>query len=122
MRLFWFPLLAMLAIGPAFGQTRQASTDAPSAMPDEGTPAAKTLGKKVPGAHHRRTAKQRFEEANTTHDGKLTLEQAQAAKMTRVAKNFDAIDTEHKGYVTPAEIKAYNKAQRAAKKAAKSGA
>ena len=76
----------------------------------------------MPGAHHRRTAKQRFEEANTTHDGKLTLEQAQAAKMTRVAKNFDAIDTEHKGYVTPAEIKAYNKAQRAAKKAAKSGA
>ena len=122
MRVAWFPLLAMLAAGSAFGQIRHVSADTPAAMSDEGAPAAKAPGKKAPGAHHRRTAKQRFEEANTTHDGKLTLEQAQAAKMTRVTKNFDAIDAGHKGYVTPAEIKAYNKAQRAAKKAAKSGA
>lgn len=46
----------------------------------------------------------RFKAANTTNDGKLTLEQAKAG-MPRVAKNFDKIDTDHKGYVTLQQIK-----------------
>jgi Ca2+-binding EF-hand superfamily protein len=47
---------------------------------------------------------QRFKAANTTADGKLTLEQAKAG-MPRVAKNFDKIDTDHKGYITLQQIK-----------------
>jgi len=46
----------------------------------------------------------RFNAANTTHDGKLTKEQA-IAGMPRVAKNFDKIDTEKNGYVTLQQIK-----------------
>jgi hypothetical protein len=58
---------------------------------------------------------ERFEEANTTHDGRLTLEQAKATKVMRVvATNFDAIDATHKGYVTQDDIHAWYKARRAA--------
>jgi len=46
----------------------------------------------------------RFKAANTTNDDKLTLEQAKAG-MPRVAKNFDKIDTDHKGYVTLQQVK-----------------
>ncbi|CAG4890681.1 EF-hand domain-containing protein [Paraburkholderia gardini] len=45
----------------------------------------------------------RFASANTTHDGKLTREQA-AAGMPGVAKHFDEIDTQHAGYVTLSQI------------------
>ncbi|WP_322012025.1 EF-hand domain-containing protein [Paraburkholderia sp. J12] len=48
----------------------------------------------------------RFEAADTNHDGKLTLAEAQAG-MPRVAKNFDQIDTTHKGYVTLNDIEQY---------------
>jgi len=47
---------------------------------------------------------QRFKAANTSGDGKLTLEQARAG-MPRVAKNFGSIDADHKGYVTLQQIK-----------------
>ena len=42
----------------------------------------------------------RFNAANTSHDGRLTLPQAQAAKMPWVARHFAAIDTQQKGYIT----------------------
>ena len=117
MRIALLPLLAMLAAVPAFGQEASTATGKAAAISTEDAPLPASTAKKA-SSHHRRTAKQRFEEANTSHDGKLTLEQARTAKMTRVAKNFEAIDAGHKGYVTLAEVKAYNKAQRAAKKAA----
>lgn len=59
------------------------------------------------------TFHQRFEQANTTHDGHLTLDQAKTG-MKSVARHFDAIDKDHKGYVTEADIHAYYKAMRAA--------
>ena len=49
---------------------------------------------------------QRFQAADTNHDGKLTLEEAQAG-MPRVAKVFSQIDVENKGYVTLQEIQAF---------------
>ncbi len=49
---------------------------------------------------------ERFAAANTTHDGRLTREQA-AAGMPMVARRFDAIDVGHKGYVTLPEIRAF---------------
>ncbi|TKC88078.1 EF-hand domain-containing protein [Trinickia terrae] len=48
----------------------------------------------------------RFANANTTHDGKLTREQA-AAGMPMVAKHFDEIDSQKLGYVTLPEIAAF---------------
>lgn len=59
------------------------------------------------------TLHQRFEQANTTHDGHLTAEQAKLG-MKSVARHFDAIDKDHKGYVTEADIHAYYKGLRAA--------
>ncbi|SAL31302.1 EF-hand domain-containing protein [Caballeronia telluris] len=48
----------------------------------------------------------RFSSANTTHDGKLTREQA-ASGMPRVAQHFDEIDTQKKGYVTLPQIERF---------------
>ncbi len=55
----------------------------------------------------------RFNAANTTHDGRLTQAQAQAGHMPWIAKHFAAIDAEHKGYVTLADLQAYRQQQRA---------
>jgi hypothetical protein len=59
-----------------------------------------------------RTFVEEFRAANTTHDGRLTLQQAQAAAPTvqhmgLVARRFAAIDTQHKGYITLQDIRAY---------------
>jgi hypothetical protein len=48
----------------------------------------------------------RFASANTTHDGKLTRDQA-AQGMPMVAKHFDEIDTQKQGYVTLPQIEAF---------------
>lgn len=56
---------------------------------------------------------ERFAAANVTHDGRLTREQA-ATGMPMVARNFDSIDIEHKGYVTLPEIRAFAQERRAA--------
>lgn len=47
----------------------------------------------------------RFARADKNHDGRLTLEEAQAG-MPKVAANFDKIDTQKRGYVTVDQIKA----------------
>lgn len=56
----------------------------------------------------------RFAAANTTHDGKLTREQAQAG-MPMVAQHFDDIDTQHAGFVTLAQIEDFMRARAAAR-------
>jgi hypothetical protein len=48
-----------------------------------------------------------------THDGRLTRQQA-ATGMPMVARNFDSIDIEHKGFVTLPEIRAFAQERRAA--------
>jgi hypothetical protein len=48
----------------------------------------------------------RFANANTTHDGKLTREQAQAG-MPMVARHFDEIDSQKAGYVTLPQLEAF---------------
>lgn len=62
----------------------------------------------------------RFKNADTNQDGKLTREEA-TAKMPRVAKNFDQIDTEKKGYITLDQIIKYNKDNMGQAKAAQAG-
>ena len=64
------------------------------------------------------TTEQRFEKANTTHDGKLTKAQATTAKWTTVTRNFATIDKGKKGFVTVEEIKAAAAKQAAPKKPA----
>jgi hypothetical protein len=49
----------------------------------------------------------KFDAANTTHDGHLTLAQAQTAGMKMIVANFSAIDTQHRGYVTFNDIVAW---------------
>jgi hypothetical protein len=61
--------------------------------------------------HKHLTLQQRFNQANTTHDGHLTQEQANAGYKT-IAHHFAAIDHDKKGYVTEADIRAYYKTQR----------
>jgi hypothetical protein len=49
---------------------------------------------------------QKFEQADTDHDGKLTLAEAKAG-MPRLAAHFDEIDTQHQGYLTLDQIKQF---------------
>jgi len=49
---------------------------------------------------------QRFESADSNHDGRISRDDART-RMPFVYRNFDAIDAEHKGYVTMAQIEAY---------------
>jgi hypothetical protein len=56
----------------------------------------------------------RFDAANVTHDGRLTLQQAQAAQWTEIAGNFPAIDIGQKGYVTLDDIRVWLAAHDAA--------
>jgi hypothetical protein len=63
-----------------------------------------TLAHAQEGSRMDAVLEHRFKAANTTNDGKLTLDQAKAG-MPKVAKNFDKIDTDHNGYVTLQQIK-----------------
>ena len=60
---------------------------------------------------------QRFAAANVTHDGRLTRTQAIGA-MPMVARNFDAIDLDHKGFVTLPEIRGFAAERRAGQNSA----
>ncbi len=62
------------------------------------------------------TMREHFAEANVTHDGRLTLEQAKAG-FPAMARLFDAIDRDHKGYMTMEDIHNYYEARRAARAA-----
>lgn len=64
--------------------------------------------------HPRMTWMQRFDAANTTHDGRLTQAQAKQGYKI-VARHFHEIDTEGKGYVTQNDIRAWHALQRAAR-------
>ena len=60
----------------------------------------------------RLTTEQRFDQANITNDGQLTLEQAKA-KYKTVARHFATIDHDKKGYVTLDDVRSYYKMRRA---------
>ena len=93
----------------------------PVAAPTPSTGTGAETGTTTPSTTHharhhtgRRSLQERFDAANTTHDGHLTLEQAQSG-MPSVAKNFDAIDKDKKGYVTVSDIRNYYAARRSAR-------
>lgn len=96
-----------------------AATDAPAPtrMPRAGS--SGSLEREGTGHAGRKTAQQRFEEANTSHDGHLTEAQAQAAHMRGVSTHFAEIDSHHRGYITFDEIHAWRAERRAEHKAAR---
>ena len=102
-------ILAIAVLTPfaAIAQT-SAPAAAPMAAPATAPVTAPAAAPAVPpagGWQQRFVAK--FEAANTTHDGHLTLAQAQAAGMHRIVKNFSAIDTTNQGYVTLQDVQAW---------------
>ena len=95
MRLYHALLLLPLFISPAFAEP-------------------------APGNHARRGTEQHFTDANTTRDGKLTLEQAKTG-FKSIARSFPQIDVAHHGYVTLDDIKAWKAAKKAARQARQNG-
>jgi hypothetical protein len=71
--------------------------------------------------HARKSAADHFADANTTHDGHLTLDQATSGYKS-LAKSFSQIDVDHHGYITMDDIKAWKAAKKAAKLASKHAA
>lgn len=65
----------------------------------------------APTAAFAQMMQNRFNAANTNHDGKLTLAEAQAG-MPRVAQHFSEIDTAKKGYITFAQLSAFMAAKK----------
>lgn len=80
----------------------------------EVTPQPSGSGQSQPNAGKpgRKTMRQRFDEANVTHDGHLTAEQAQAGGLRFVARHFAEIDKDNRGYVTFDQIRAYRREHR----------
>lgn len=95
MRLLPALLTLSLVAFPALAQPA-----APNAPPNE--------------ARQRVTWQQRFVNANLPGDGRLTLEQARTGYPT-VARNFNDIDLDGKGYVTQDDIRAWHKVRREAR-------
>lgn|GEM_PF-3287323 len=63
-------------------------------------------------AERQRHAEEWFKRVDSNHDGKISLDEAKAGA-PRLAKHFDEIDTAHKGYVTPEQLKAFFEAKKA---------
>ncbi len=99
-------VVAGLPIGLGAGQFAAAQT-----MP--AAPATAPTTAAVPGWQAGRHSgmmkamQARFVAANTSHDGHLTLAQAQAAGLKIVVASFTAIDTKNRGYVTFNDIMAW---------------
>jgi hypothetical protein len=102
----------------AYPRPTAAAPPAAAAVAAPATPGTDAAAAATPARRRRGTLQERFDAANTTHDGHLTLEQARA-KMPSTARDFSLIDTTHKGYVTIDDIHARNRARAAARRAAK---
>jgi hypothetical protein len=105
-------LVTTPALAQVAGEDLQGPPPAAAAQPGQNQPGQGQLGQAQPHARAHRFI-ERFQSANTTGDGHLTLAQAQAGHMPRIVRNFDAIDVQHKGYVTLQDIRAYRQQMRA---------
>jgi hypothetical protein len=105
-------LLPALLLLPLFAFQAHAQTaPAPQSPPAPAAAAAGMLAH-ANAPHHRMSWQQRFAQANSTHDGHLTLAQANVGYRT-LARHFTEIDAGKKGYVTVEDIAAWHKLQRA---------
>lgn len=110
MRLVFALLLLPLLVCQAHAQTPAAPQVAPALA--AAPAAAAPVHDHAAGTHHRMSWQKRFEQANATHDGHLTLQQAKDGYRI-VAHHFSEIDAGKKGYVTIDDIAAWHKLQRA---------
>lgn len=104
------PMLALAAM-PARAQTASQVQKPPYQVQNRKLPAHGDNNEPTLAplkAPQRQTLEQRFERANSTHDGKLTMAQAQKY-MPDVAQHFQQIDTDHNGTVSLGEIVAWNR-------------
>ena len=108
----------VLLAAAAHAQAPLTGTTAPAGSPSVGVPSADAAAPAAIPLRTRRTLQERFDAANTTHDGHLTEEQARS-KMPAVARDFGEIDVSHAGYVTLDQIRAHMRAAAAARRAAK---
>jgi len=108
------PALVFGLLGlPVHAQTGPAPVPAPApvvAGPVVAPPAAKT-----PLRPKRLSFEQRFDVANTSKDGKLSLAQAKAGKLRSVVRYFAAIDTGRKGFITKEDVAAFRKTEKGKK-------
>ncbi len=102
-----FALLGLAALpGIAVAQTTTAPSTTTTTAPMTAPQGDMGMGDHHHWHHHGhwRQAMRRFHKkfaaANTTHDGHLTLAQAQKGGLKMIAADFAAIDTQHRGYVT----------------------
>jgi hypothetical protein len=110
-------LVCNAASSPALAQVAGEDLEGPPpavAQPRPATPPQLFSQSPTPGQHHAQAQHliERFQAANTTGDGRLTLAQAQAGHLPMIVRNFDAIDAQHKGYVTLEDIRAYRQQMR----------
>jgi hypothetical protein len=106
------PILALaLLAAPAFAQAPTPAAPDMAAPTETAPPAVAPTAPRVQRPASRAVGK--FATVNTTHDGKLTLAQAQAADWRPVVRHFAAIDRDHKGYITRREMVDYFRALRA---------
>lgn len=110
------PILALALAAPLlFAGAAMAQTAAPAAP---AAPAAAAPAAPAAPATSAAKAADKFDAANTTHDGKLTKEQAEAAgNLKGIVKHWDEIDTDKKGYVTKQDVKAFHQKMKAKKEA-----
>jgi hypothetical protein len=111
-------LVCSLATSPALAQVAGEDLEGPpprAAQPGPVTQPRLFSQSPAPGAQHAQAQRfiERFQAANTSGDGRLTLAQAQAGHLPMIVRNFDAIDVQHKGYVTLEDIRAYRQQMRA---------
>ena len=115
-------LLALMLCAPAVPALAQSAPAAGAPSPSAPSPSSPAVTPAAPHAHRahhpRMSLAERFKHANITGDGHLTQEQAKAGHLFAVARHFDAIDTQHHGYVTLADIQSYEKTMRAKRHAA----
>lgn len=106
-------------ISPLGGSTNNPQGP-PPATPGASAATSRATAPASPAApQRRRTLAERFAAANTTRDGKLTLEQARAGRMNAVVRDFAQIDKEKRGYVTLDQVRAFQAEQRSARRAAR---
>jgi ABC-type glycerol-3-phosphate transport system substrate-binding protein len=105
-------ILALIATAAVPAAALAQMAPSPDAPPDSPPPAGAPASPDHTGGMMQKM-QDRFNEANTTHDGHLTLAQAQAANFSVVSDNFTAIDTKKRGYVTFNDIIAWHLDQEA---------
>jgi hypothetical protein len=107
-RLFSLVLVPALSLFVLALPPPAAAEDAPAASAAQ----AATADQAAPKRHGRPKWEEHFDQANKAHDGHLTLEEAKAGYPT-IAKHFQSIDVDGKGFVTLDNVRAWHALRRA---------